>query len=592
MEDKLKTAFSRRQMLLGTAGLAAFGLLAACGGDDDDDEPTATEEAGSGQDATAAEGDATEMATEAGGDATEEAGETEEADATVEEAATEDATEVEGMATEAASDEGEPIAGGTLFIGQDFGPQDMDPTISSAWASTNIQELIFTGLLRWSPDMQLEPDLSPSWEVSDDGLTYVFTLLEGVTFHNGQEFSSADVQYTFERIQDPDVASPRASTYEDIESIDAPDATTVQFNLSSPIAPLLRFLATIPTGAIVPDGSTDEELNADAPGTGPFVFVQHDLDQQVVLEKYDSYYEENLPYLDGVTFRLLADDTSISAGLRSESVQMAWLKDPKVAANVADTTDGLESVPGVSSRYIPILWKLTLPPFNDVRVRRAFSLALDRQAIVDAVLGGYGSVGTFLPPSQLGGYVGDGSDLPYYTQDIPGAIALLEEAGYDEIVVPEFKVVAANQLDVQCAQIMKEQWAEANIDVTINPMEVGAIIDEYIAGDYEMIMIGGVWQPDPSSEVARFHSTNQIGQAMEINDPELDALIDEGLATTDPDERVEIYKQIETLVLEQVYTIVPYTYPLRWELLWNYVKGYDVMASNARISVRKTWLDQ
>jgi peptide/nickel transport system substrate-binding protein len=106
-----------------------------------------------------------------------------------------------------------------------------------------------------------------------------------------------------------------------------------------------------------------------------------------------------------------------------------------------------------------------------------------------------------------------------------------------------------------------------------------------------MIMIGGVWQPDPSNEVARFLSTGSTGKAMEISDAELDELIVSGTTEIDPDARVEIYKQIEQHVLEQVYVIVPYTYPLRWELVWDYVKGYDVTAANSRMSVRKTWLD-
>jgi len=476
------------------------------------------------------------------------------------------------------------------LIGQDFGPQQMDPTLTNAWASTNVMEFVYTGLLRWTADMEIEPDLATDYEIVDE-LTYVFNLREGVKFHNGKDFSSEDVKFTFERILNPDTASPRLTTYADIESIEAVSPTQVQFNLKQPNAPLLRNMATIPSGAIVPAGATDDELNDEAPGTGPFRFVEHALDQEVILEKFEDYYEEGLPYLDGVTMKLLADDTSISAALRSETVHMAWLKDPKVAENVSKSTDGLESVPGVSSRYLPIIFKLTQAPFDDVRVRQAMSLALDREAIVRGVLGGFGQVGTFLPPSQLAGYTGDGSDLPYYTRDVDQAKALLAEAGYDKLEIPEFKVVAANALDVQCAQIMKEQWAEANIDVTINPMEVGAILDDSRAGNYAMIMIGGVWQPDPSNEVSRFLSTGSTGKAMEISDAELDELIMSGTQEIDPEKRVAIYKQIEQHVLEQVYVIVPYTYPLRWELVWNYVQGYDVTAANSRMSVRKTWLD-
>jgi peptide/nickel transport system substrate-binding protein len=569
MKRNFATMLGRRQFLMATAGLVGVGLLAACGADDDDSE-------GSTADPTATTPPAADPAP------------------TEVEDAPEDEDEEEADGTEEPDDDtgdGEAKSGGTLLIGQDFGPQDMDPTISGAWASTNIQELIFTGLLRWSSEMELEPDLATDWEISDDGLTYTFNLREGVTFHNGKAFTSEDVKFTFERILDPETASPRISVYRDVESIETPDDMTTQFNLASPIAPLLRNMATIPNGAIVPSNATDDELNDDAPGTGPFRFVEHVLDQEVRLEKFDDYYEEGLPYLDAVTFRLLADDTSISAALRSESVHIAWLKDPKVAQNISQTTENLQSVEGTSSRYLPILFDLKEPPFDDVNVRRAMSLAVDRSVLVEAVLGGFGSVGTFLPPSQLAGYVDDGSGLPYYERDVEEAKRLLQEAGYEQLDVPEFKVVAANSLDVQCAQVMAEQWAEANINVTINPMEVGAILDDFRSGNFKMAVVGGVWTPDPSNEVARYHSESPQGSAYGINDPEVDELIEQGLAESDPDTRVEIYTELQEHILDQVYVIVPYTYPLRWELLWNYVQGYDVMASNARISVRKTWLD-
>lgn len=583
--DLSTISLNRRKFMIASVGLVGTGLLAACG-DDDEDDPTPTTAPAAQPTNTTAASDDDEEEEEAPAD---EEDEEEDAEPTAAEEDEED--EDDEDPTDPPAD-GEPKRGGTLMIGQDFGPQEMDPNLSGAWASTNVQELIFNGLLRWSADMQLEPDLATSWEISDDALTYTFSLREGVTFHNGKAFGADDVKHTITRIQDPEFASPRISIYRNIESVEEIDNLTVQFNLSSPIAPLLRNLATIPHGAIVPANASNEEMLTDAPGTGPFRFIEHVLDQEVRLEAFPDYWEEGMPYLDAVTFRLLGDDTSISAALRSESVHITWLKDPKVAQNVSQSVESIESVEGVSCRYLPILFDLKEAPFNDVRVRRAMSLAIDRATVVQIVLGGFGQVGTFLPPSQLGGYIGDGSDLPYYTRDVEEAKRLLAEAGYpDGLDVPEFKVVAANALDVQCAQVMAEQWAEAGIRVTINPMEVGAILQDFSSGNFKMATVGGVWTPDPSNESARYHSSSPQGSAYGINDPEVDRLIDAGLAESDPDKRVEIYRELQTRILDQVYVITPYVYPLRWELIWNYVKGYDVMANNSRISVRKTWLD-
>ncbi len=559
----LDRRLTRRHFLVAAGAVTATGLLAACEADDSDDVV---------DDAPA---DDAEPAVDPDDDVDDD----------------DEEVDVDDTDVDDDDDEDEEVQrGGTLHIGQDFGPQDLDPTISTAWASTNIQELIFTGLLRWDKDMEIEHDIATDYEIADD-TTYIFHLRDDVTFHNGKHLTSEDVKFTFERILDPDTGSPRISMFEQIESIDADEDYTVQFNLSRPSAAFIRYLTTIPHGAIVPSNATDEELNSDAPGTGPFRFVEHVLDQEVRLEAFEDYYEEGLPYLDEVVFRLLGDDTSISAALTSESVHMTWLKDPMVAQNVAETTPGLESVPGVSSRYIPIFFDLEEPPFDDVRVRRAMSLALDRQAIVNGVLGEFGAVGTFLPPSQLGGYTGDGSDLPYYTRDVDEAMRLLEEAGYENLEVPEFKVVAANDLDVQASQIMQQQWADAGIDVNVNPMEVGAILDDWNSGNYKMVMVGLTWNADPDEEVVRFYSQSPFGSAMGIDDPEVDELIEEGRVEIEDDARIEIYHQIQERVLDQVYTIIPYAYPLRWELAWEYVRGYEVMPSNARLYVRQTWLD-
>lgn len=489
-----------------------------------------------------------------------------------------------------ARQDGEPISGGTLLIGQDFGPQSMQPAMTTAWASTNIEELIYTGLLRWTSDMEIEPDLATSYETPDE-TTYVFHLREGVTFHNGADMTAEDVKYTFDYMLDPANASTHYPIFSVIDSVDVIDPLTVQFNLSAPFGPFLRYLATIPYGAIVPNGAGEELANAPI-GTGPFVFVEHQLDQAVYLRKNEDYYEDGLPYLDEVVFQLYGDDTSIASAIQAGSVDMTWLKNPIIAQNVAQGTEGLQSFEGVSSRYLPIEFNQSEPPFDDVRVRRAMSLALDRQALVDTVLGGYGAVGTFIPPSQLGGYEGDGSDLPYYTRDVEAAKALLKEAGYDTLDVPEFKIVAANQLDVQCAQLMQAQWAEAGINVEINPMEVGAILDEFSGGDFQMATVGGVWRPDPDRELVRFSRDSPLAEKLGRVDEELFDLIDQGRSTSDEAERIAIYEQIQQHMLDQVYILIPYVYPLRWELIWEHVHGYDVTPSNARMSVRETWKDE
>src|SRR5690606_15962045 len=138
--------------------------------------------------------------------------------------------------------------------------------------------------------------------------------------------------------------------------------------------------------------------------------------QQFTLTANPDYYEDGLPYLSKVIFRFYKDQSTLSSALRSRAIDMTWLKDPKVAALMTRTAPQLVSAPGQTSRTFPVWLNMKAPPLDDVRVRRALSLATDREACLQTVLGGSGKVGAMLPESQIGGYDGVG-EMPYYNYD-------------------------------------------------------------------------------------------------------------------------------------------------------------------------------
>jgi peptide/nickel transport system substrate-binding protein len=487
-----------------------------------------------------------------------------------------------------------PKRGGTLEIGQDFGPQHFDPHKTTAWASVNIYESIYEGLVQWNDDeTQLIPKLATSWDISDDGLVYTFKIRQGVKFHNGREMTADDVKFSFDRMRDPNSGSLVAPTFDLVTAVDVVDSETVQITLSKPSAVFLTNLTE--RNPIVPPEAVDE-LETKPVGTGPFMLDEYVLDQYVRLVRNPDYYEEGLPYLDGVEFKILGDEASKEAALRSKSVDMTWFRDPRQATALAASEPGIISAPGIPSRYIPIRLNLCMEPFNDVNVRRAFSLAMDREALIATVIPSEygGAVGTVLAPSSPFFWKGDTMDLPYYRRDVDQAKALLAEAGYpDGIKIDEYKVVAANQLDVDAAQVLKEQWAEAGIDVTILPMEVGQILDDWRTGNGTMVQVGLTWAADPDIRLYNvFHSSAAQAQAYCINDPELDQLLETGRSSVDPDVRMQAYQDVQKLIADQVYELVDYGYPLRWEMWWDYVKGYHDVPSNSRWRLRTTWLDK
>lgn len=479
-------------------------------------------------------------------------------------------------------------AGGTLRIGADADPIGLDPTKLSAFSSFDFTALLYTGLLRWNADMEIEPDLATGYEQPDD-TTYIFTLRQGVKFHNGQDFTAEDVKYTFDRIMDPDTGSRLRVMYADLREVTVIDAHTVRFDLHQPSAPFLPLLATNPNGAIIPNGGA-EGLD-DAPvGTGPFKFEAYQPNVEFSLTAHEDYYEEGLPYLERVVFRFYRDQATLISALRSRAIDMTWVKDPRVATPVVRASPDLVSAPGQTSRTFPVWMNLKAAPLDDVRIRRALSLATDRTACVETVLSGAGKVGAMIPESHVGGWDGTG-EMPYYGHDPEAAKALLAEAGYpDGIDLGEYIVVAANPLDVACAQIMQQQWAAAGITVRINPMETAPLLAMWREGTFPTLLsVALSWNPDADAILSFLNSEGAFGQALGVDDAELDEMLNDARAELDLDARAAMHMDIQRHIADNAYVLQIYQYPLRWELWWNDVEGYVALPSNIRSFVRTTW---
>ncbi|OJY33806.1 MAG: peptide ABC transporter substrate-binding protein [Rhizobiales bacterium 65-9] len=481
-----------------------------------------------------------------------------------------------------------PVAGGVLNIGADADPIGLDPTTITAFSSFDFTSLLYTGLLRWNAQMKIEPDLALSYDKPDDK-TYVFKLRDGVKFHNGQDFSAEDVKYTFDRIMDPATASRLRADYASVKAVTVVDRLTVKFELSNTDAAFLNYLATNPSGAIVPKGVAD--INTKPVGTGPFSFESYQPNQQFTLAANPNYYEKGLPYLSKVVFKFYKDQSTLTSALRSKAIDMTWLKDPKVAAVLVKTSPDLVSAPGQTSRTFPIWLNMKAKPLNDVKVRRALSLATDRKACLQTVLGGAGKVGAMIPESQVGGYDGVG-DLPYYKHDPAEAKKLLAEAGYPNgIDLGDYIVVAANPLDVACAQILQQQWRAAGITVKLVPMETAPLLSMWASGNWATLLsVALSWTPDADAILQYIKSDTKFGAAMGASDKTLDKMIMDARADTNLDSRAAKNQEIQRRIADNAYVIQIYQYPLRWEMWWNYTHGYEALAANIRSFVRTTWV--
>ncbi|MFH2115231.1 MAG: ABC transporter substrate-binding protein, partial [Spirochaetota bacterium] len=235
-------------------------------------------------------------------------------------------TVVPGFAAGSAEQEAPKAAAEkVLTLGVDQEAVGLDPHIVTAFSSMRRLDLLYNRLVRLDDNLKVVPDLAESWEIPDN-TTYVFHLRKGVLFHNGREMVADDVKYSLERILDPKTASPGRSYISLIKSVDVVDAYTVKLTLASPLASLLDALTSnnisiVPKEAVEANGN----LQKVAVGTGPFMLKEWVADNSMTLVKNPAYFEKGLPLVDKVIFRVIPEQASLLAGIKSGDLDMATI---------------------------------------------------------------------------------------------------------------------------------------------------------------------------------------------------------------------------------------------------------------------------
>ena len=294
----------------------------------------------------------------------------------------------------------EPVYGGTLTVALDGEIDTIDPHVSVTIVGFQVYTQIFEGLVEATPTLDnVVPLLAESWEQTDD-VTYVFTLRQGITFHDGSDFTAEDVVYSYDRVMSKDFGSPRRADLLPIESVTAVDDYTVEFKLTQPFAPFLTKLEVL---RIVPaDPENDPATNPI--GTGPFAFVEWITGQRIELVKNENYWQEGRPYLDGVVFRPIAEPSTRVVELQTGSVDLLNSVPSKdVAALDTDPNIDVYRVMGVVRDHIG--FNMESPIFADnPNLRKAIGWAINREAIVEAIMFGYAVPAQIAIPSTHWAY--------------------------------------------------------------------------------------------------------------------------------------------------------------------------------------------
>ncbi|TQM11120.1 peptide/nickel transport system substrate-binding protein [Pseudonocardia kunmingensis] len=479
-----------------------------------------------------------------------------------------------------------PVCGGTLVVAIDSDPGSLNPAATTSGGVHTASELMFNGLVGLGPDLQPVPELAESWEVLEDGALYRFHLREGVTWHDGQPFTSGDVKYSFEEVLLKLHSRTQASVGSAIQSIAASDPSTVEFRFKQPYAPLLQQL-DVTEAPIVPQHlyqGTDPAKNPAnmAPiGTGPYTFVSYAPGSEIRMARNGSYFEAGLPYLDEVVMRVIPDRASQVNALRGGEVD--WLfgvPGPERAVLEADPAFGTLQTPinpGGSNCIMTVSFNLDRPVLQDLRVRQAISFALDRQQFVDRVLFGEGRAADAPISSGIPfAYADDLDNVVSY--DPAQAERLLDEAGWKRSGdggvrsssgvqgVPDGTPLAINFVAFpsfnQYAELYRAQLAAVGIDVTLQPLDPPVFADTVFAQrNFDTNIISYCNGTDPEIGVKRMFLSSNISKtpfsnASAYRNPQMDALFGEAATTVDPAQRSEVYRQIQQLAVDDA----PYTW--------------------------------
>jgi peptide/nickel transport system substrate-binding protein len=501
-----------------------------------------------------------------------------------------------------------PRRGGVLLAAIGADAPSLDPHQEQTFATLQPVSPLYSTLLQIEPGNypNVIGDLATDWKISGDGLTYTFKLHRNVRFHDGSPLTSADVKASYDKILFPSqgVRSIRQFHYQAVASVEAPDPGTVVFKLKFPSASLLTNLAS-PWNVIFPKKYLDKDPNyfkTNVVGSGPFKLKSRTPGSTFEGERNPDYFVKDRPYLDGYKFFVSTETSVRAAAVRSGRayIEMRDLPDSEVDAIRKHLGDKVvvQSTPFVINFGITI--NNTKKPFDDVRVRKALTLAIDRHTAgrVLKPLTGLRDVGAFtrpgtewaMAPAELEKFPGFGRDAEKNRAE---AKKLLAEAGYPN----GLKVTLKNRnikLPYQdWAVYVVQEWRKIGIEAEHRPLETAAwYADGRDQGNFElMIFPFGAWVDDPDQLLSP-HTPNSPQNWNRASNPALEDLYQRQARALDPAERKKLIVEFQKILLENVY-VMPGLWWSRNVVHWAKVKNYVAPPSQfANQKLQDVWLSE
>jgi peptide/nickel transport system substrate-binding protein len=481
--------------------------------------------------------------------------------------------------------EGGPAYGDTLVEASIGDISGLIPNITSDSTSHDIGNLIYSNLVRTDKELRLEGELAERWEVSTDEMTITFHLRKGVKWHDGEELTADDVDFTYRYMIDPKTPTAYAESFRQIKHAKVVDRYTYRVTYEKPYAPALlswgmwilpRHILEAPWKAGVDPRTTQQ--NRHPVGSGAYLFKEWKTGEKVVLEANPNYFEGR-PYFNRVVYRIIPDQSTIFLELKARNVDMSGLSPIQYRrqTDYPAFRKNFYKYQYLANGYAYLGFNLLDPRFQDKRVRQAMAYAINKQEIIEGVLLGLGrpAVGPYKPGTWW--YRDDIQPFPF---DPERAKALLAEAGWkdsdgdgilDRDGRPFSFTVRTNQGNLvrqQTAEIIQRRLRAVGIDVKIHIVEWAAFINTFIKKkDFEGIILGWGLGLDPDQYDIWHSSKTGPDELNHISykNPKVDALLEAGRRTFDEAKRKVIYGEFQEIMAEEqpvIFLYVPEALPV------------------------------
>jgi len=449
------------------------------------------------------------------------------------------------------------------------------------------KEFMYDSLLEWDADLNVLPSLAESFETPDD-TTYIFHLRRGVKFHDGAEMTAKDVKYSLDAALNPPEPGVKVPYLVNVVGVEIVDDYTVKVTMSKLDPTLIGTLAWTHYTPIVPEGVLDR-INplSEGIGAGPFKLVEFVPEDQIVYEAFPDYWREDIPKIAKLTIKMQPDEPARIAALRSGEIIGTTLTPD--SARTLEGDSELSILTGLTSAPQVIQFNMVQNvPWRDVNVRKAINLAVDRQEIIDKVYAGNAVLTGVIPPG-FGDWPQPEADLAAaYTQNVEMATQLMTDAGFPDGFDVTLQSIASPRSHTQIAEIVQEQLKAININVSVEPLEIGSFAANIGKGEFQWASTARGMRGDPSAHVVDFRSgtaNNLVWFGDGWKSEEFDTLYDEALATLDHEERKAKYLRLQQIITEEVPNLY-IVQPMKYQVVNNALTGMYVFYGNTNYGLR------